>query len=88
MGGKVFKSRFPKSWVGKRVEVEWLDPAGYVQSELSKVRPFMCVTSGVLVKVCKDYVVVASSLYKEDEPDPTVDATAITKGCVVRIKSI
>ena len=88
MGGRVFKNKFPKSWIGKRVEVEWLDPAGYVQSELSKVKPCPCVTSGILLKVYPEFVVIASSLYSEKEADPTVDATAITKGCVTRIRSI
>tara|TARA_R100000306_G_C4311048_1_gene110219 strand:- start:64 stop:330 length:267 start_codon:yes stop_codon:yes gene_type:complete len=85
MGGRVFKNKFPKGWIGKRVEVEWLDPAGYVQSELSKVKPCPCVTSGTLLRICPDYVVIASSLYSEKEADPTVDATAITRGCVIRI---
>ena len=85
MGGRVFKNKFPKGWIGMRVEVEWLDPAGYVQSELSKVKPCPCVTSGTLLRICPDYVVIASSLYSEKEADPTVDATAITRGCVIRI---
>lgn len=85
MGGRVFKSRFPKSWVGKRVEVEWLDPAGYVQSELSKVKPCLCVTSGILSSINNDFVIITSSQYKDDDKDPIVDATAITKGCVMRI---
>lgn len=88
MGGRVFKKKFPKCWLGKRVVVEWLDPAGYVQSELSKVKPCPCVTSGTLLKVYPDYVVIASSLYSEKEDDPIVDATAITKGCVTGVRSI
>ena len=88
MGGRTFRSKFPKSWVGKQVEVEWLDPAGYVQSELSKVKPCPCVTSGILLKIYPEFVVIASSLYSEKEADPTVDATAITKGCVTGIRSI
>ena len=88
MGGRVFKKKFPKCWLGKRVVVEWLDPAGYVQSELSRVKPCPCVTSGILLKVYPEFVVIASSLYSEKEDDPIVDATAITKGCVTRIRSI
>jgi len=88
MGGKVFKRKFPKSWVGKRVEVEWLDPAGYVQSELSKVKPCPCVTNGILMVVKEDYIITCSGHYPDDEKDPIVDATAITKGCVTRISQV
>lgn len=88
MAGKTFKKRFPKCWVGKRVEVEWLDPAGFVQSELSKVKPFLCITNGVLLSIKDNYVIVCSGRYPEDEKDPIVDATAITKGCVIRISQV
>ena len=40
------------------------------------------------MKVNKEFIIVASSQYPEDEPDPTVDATAITKGCVTFINLI
>ena len=70
------------------MKVQWLDPAGYVQSELSKVKPCICITIGVLMRVHKQFIIVASSQYPEDEKDPTVDATAITKGCVVFINLI
>jgi len=88
MAGKVFKKRFPKCWVGKMVEVKWLDPAGYVQSELSKVKPYLCITNGILMAIKEDYIIVCSGHYPEDEKDPTVDATAITKGCVMKISQI
>ena len=88
MIGRGYKNRFPKRWLGKRGKVQWLDPAGYVQSELSKVKPCPCITMGVLMKVNKEFIIVASSQYPEDEPDPTVDATAITKGCVTFINLI
>jgi len=88
MSGRGYRNKFPKSWVGKRVKVQWLDPAGYVQDELSKVKPFPCVTVGVLLKIHKQFIIVASSQYAEVEKDPTVDATAITKGCVTFINLI
>jgi len=85
MAGRGYRNKFPKSWLGKRVKVQWLDPAGYVQEELSKVKPCPCVTFGVLLQVRKEFIIVASSQYPEDNKDPTVDATAITKGCVTFI---
>ena len=88
MVGRGYKNKFPKSWVGKRVKVQWLAPAGYVQDALSKVKPCPCVTSGILLKVYPEFVVIASSLYSEKEDDPIVDATAITKGCVTGVRSI
>jgi hypothetical protein len=88
MAGKIFRKRVPKGWVGKRVEVEWLDPAGYVQSELSKVKPCPCITNGILMAIKPDYIIVCSGHYPEDEKDPTVDATAITKGCVTKISQV
>tara|TARA_R110002020_G_scaffold111306_3_gene256926 strand:- start:3002 stop:3268 length:267 start_codon:yes stop_codon:yes gene_type:complete len=88
MAGKTFKKRFPKCWVGRRVEVEWLDPAGFVQSELSKVKPFICITNGILLAIEKDYIIVCSGHYPDDDKDPIVDATAITRGCVVRISQV
>tara|TARA_B100001964_G_C14045587_1_gene514636 strand:+ start:535 stop:801 length:267 start_codon:yes stop_codon:yes gene_type:complete len=88
MAGKVFKNKFPKCWVGTRVEVQWLDPAGFVQSELSKVKPFICITNGILLAIKDDYIIMCSGHYPEDEKDPIVDATAITKGCVTRISRV
>tara|TARA_R100001086_G_C11698815_1_gene220779 strand:+ start:194 stop:469 length:276 start_codon:yes stop_codon:yes gene_type:complete len=85
MAGKTFKKRFPKSWVGKMVEVEWLDPAGYVQSELSRVKPCLCITNGILKSIRRDYIIVCSGYYPDDGKDPIVDATAITRGCVIKI---
>ena len=85
MAGRGYKNRFPKRGIGKRGTVQWLDPAGYVQSELSKVKPCLCVTLGVLLQVHDGFIVIASSQYADDEKDPIVDATAITKGCVVFI---
>jgi|GEM_PF-3335705 hypothetical protein len=85
MAGRGYRNKFPKSWLGKRVKVQWLDPAGYVQEELSKVKPCPCVTFGVLLQVRKEFIIVASSQYPDDNKDPTVDATAITKGCVTFI---
>lgn len=85
MAGRAYKNKIPKSWVGKKVEIEWLDPAGYVQCELSKVRPCTCITNGVLLSIEKEFIIVSSSQYPEDTADPIVDATAITTGCVSRI---
>lgn len=72
--------------MGRGVVVEWLDPAGYVQESLSRVKPCRCVSRGVLVRVADDHIVVASGQYPEEEDDPTVDATAITRGCITLIR--
>ena len=86
MAGRGYRNRIPKCWMGRGVVVEWLDPAGYVQELLSKVKPCQCVSRGVLVRIEADYIVVASGQYPEDEGDPTVDATAITRGCITLIR--
>jgi hypothetical protein len=68
--------------------VDWLDPAGYVQELLSKVKPCPCVSIGVLVRVEHDHIVVASGAYLEDDSDPTVDATAISRGCITLMRRV
>jgi len=86
MAGRGYRNRIPKCWLGKSVVVDWLDPAGYVQELLSKVKPCPCVSRGILLKVEPDHIVVASGAYREDEGDPTVDAIAIAKGCITLMK--
>lgn len=86
MAGRGYRNKIPKGWIGESVVVEWLDPAGYVQELMSAVKPCQCVSRGKLSKIEKDYIVLVSGNYPDDEGDPTVDATAITVGCVTLIR--
>jgi hypothetical protein len=73
------KMRWPK--IGPRVHVEWLDPAIYSMCELSEALPCECWTEGTIVKKAKDYVVLATSQYK----DGSGDFTVLVKGCCTKI---
>ena len=66
------------------MHVEWLDPAIYTMDELSAAKPCECWTEGTIVKKSKDYVVVASSLYK----DGSGDFTVLVKGCCVKVTQL
>ena len=59
------------------MHVEWLDPAIHTMCELDEAKPCECWTEGTLVKKADDYVVIASSQYK----DGSGDFTVLIKGC-------
>ena len=81
-------TRFLKSMIGQSLIIEWLDPTGYIQARLKDCKPSKCLTQGVLVKIEKRFVVIASSQYADDPTEQIVDATAITKGCVESIRML
>ena len=74
--------RWPK--LQTRVHVEWLDPAAYIGDSVENAKPAACWTEGILVKNEKDYVVLATSLYKDGYGDFTV----LVKGCCVKVRKI
>jgi len=76
--------RFPK--ISTRVHVEWMDCAGYVNAPLSLAKPLPCWSEGILVKKTKDYVVLASSQYRDEGDDPTGDYTAIPSVWVKNVR--
>ena len=68
--------------------MEWMDCCGYVNAPLSAAVPLPCWSEGVLVKNTKQYVVLASSQYRNEGEDPTGDYIAIPKGTVAKIKRL
>ena len=75
--------RWPK--IGTRVHVEWLDPAIYSMCELDEALPCECWTEGTIVKKKKDFVVLATSQYKDGSGDFTVLMKGACKKVTVMI---
>ncbi len=77
--------RWPKLILKGRYKIDWLDITGAINSPLSEVKPAPCWSEGILVKITKDYIVLASSQYKDDGSDPMGDYTCIIRGAVVKV---
>ena len=78
--------KLPK--LGTRVHITWDDCAGYVNVPCSLVKPLPCWSEGILVRVEKDYIVLASSQYLNEGSDPTGDYTAIPAPWIKGVKVI
>lgn len=78
--------RLPK--LDSLCHVTWWDICGYINDPLSKVKPVRCVTVGWLIRIEKNYIVIASSIYDGDESDKTIDATALPVGCIESVKRV
>ena len=76
--------KMPK--VGALVRVEWVDIVGGINEPLSRVVPQSCWSIGVLIRLERDFIVLASSQFIDDGKDPTGDYTAIVRGCITSIK--
>ena len=74
--------KWPK--IGNRVNVIWLDCAGYIGEDLCNAKPLECWTEGLLVKSEKDFAVIATSQYK----DGSGDFIGLIKGCCLRLKRL
>ena len=70
------------------VECHWVDVVGVINSELSKCIPAKCVTVGRLIRVEKDFIVIASSIYEGEGDDPTIDGCALPHGLILRLRKI
>lgn len=78
--------RLPK--VGALVEVAWWDITGDINNRLSRFRPQRCITTGHLLRIEKDFIVIATSVYEGEGEDPTIDGCAIPLGCVEGFKRL
>ncbi len=79
--------RLPK--MNSLVECVWHDIVGAINSKLQEITPQKCTTYGILIKVEKDHIVLASSIYEgEGRKNPTVDGTAIPLGCIESIRRV
>lgn len=78
--------RLPKE--GTLLEVTWWDIVGQINDRLSRLRPQRCTTTGHLLRIEKDYIVIATSVYEGEGEDPTIDGCAIPLGCVESVKRL
>jgi len=70
------------------VECHWVDVVGQINSELSKCVPAKCVTVGRLIKIEKDYIVIASSIYEGEGEDPTIDGCALPLQLILKCRKV
>ena len=78
--------RLPK--LDTLIQVTWWDIVGAINERSRRIEPQRCVTIGRLLRVEKDYILVASSIYEGEGEDPTVDGTAIPLGVCESIKRV
>ena len=76
----------PKTWIGKRISVTWLDPCGFVNSELSEVDVAECVSEGTLVSMDEKKLILRTAVYPKDKSFG--DWSAITLGAIVKVKKL
>jgi hypothetical protein len=74
----------PKTWIGKRISVRWLDPCGFVNEELSGVDVAECVSEGTLISMDERKLILRTAVYPKDKNFG--DWTAICLGAVVDCK--
>ena len=55
----------PKTWIGKRVVVTWLDPSGYINDDYQNVNISECVSEGTLMMVDNLKLILRTAHYKD-----------------------
>jgi|TARA_Y100000310_G_C20701549_1_gene830415 hypothetical protein len=75
--------RVPKSWIGKIVAVTWLDPSGFINSELAEVKLSSCVSIGTLICADEKKVILRTAKYLDSDVG---DYSIITRGCCTRFE--
>ena len=70
--------RIPET--GTRCRVLWEDIVGGISEPLSRIVPCPCWTEGVVVRVEKNFIVLATSQFIEESKDPIGDYTVIPIG--------
>ena len=76
----------PKTWIGKRISVRWLDPCGFINQELSEVDVAECVSDGTLVSMDDRKLILRTAVYPKDKNFG--DWSAITLGAIVNCKKL
>ena len=71
--------RIPAKYLTKRVAVTWIDPTGFINSDLKDVDVSECVSEGTLVSVNERRLVLRTAVYRDSEFG---DYSAISMGCV------
>lgn len=77
------QSIIQESLKGSRVCVTWMDPAGYINSELNEVELAECKSEGIVAGIDSQMVVIRSAVYTGTE---TGDYTSIPIGCITEVK--
>ena len=76
----------PKTWIGKRISVTWLDPCGFVNEELSGVDVAECVSEGTLISMDERKLILRTAVYPKDKSFG--DWTAICLGAIENCKKL
>jgi len=76
----------PKTWIGKRISVRWLDPCGFINQELSEVDVAECVSEGTLISMDEKKLILRTAVYPKDKSFG--DWSAITLGAIVKVKKL
>ena len=74
--------RIPKR--GTLVKIFWADIVGGINQPERKIVPQNCTTVGWIQRVEPEYLVIASSVY-EDDDEQTIDGCAIPLGCILKV---
>ena len=74
--------RIPAKYLTKRCAVLWIDPTGYINSDLKDVDVSECVSEGTLVSVNNRRLILRTAVYKDSEFG---DYSAISMGCVEKV---
>ena len=74
--------RIPKRFLHSRISVWWMDPSGYINSELSEVKLSECVSEGTLVVLDKERLILRTSVYPgSDVGDYTIIHPSLVRKC-------
>ena len=71
-----------KTYLNKLVLVKWDDAVGYVMEDVDKVKPAPCLTVGWLKKIEPTHIIVASSVYEDDDQG---DYTCLPCGMITSV---
>jgi len=74
--------RIPSKYLTKRVAVNWIDPTGFINSDLKDVDVSECVSEGTLVSVNNRRLILRTAVYKDSDFG---DYSAISMGCVEKV---
>tara|TARA_R110002073_G_scaffold187652_3_gene346374 strand:+ start:121 stop:360 length:240 start_codon:yes stop_codon:yes gene_type:complete len=74
--------RIPAKYLTKRVAVTWIDPTGYINSDLKDVDVSECVSEGTLMSVNNRRLILRTAVYKDSDFG---DYSAISMGCVEKV---